>query len=96
MLTKRQQRVLTFIETYQVREGGVSPSCAEIADGLGLSSKGKASVALADLEAAGFIRRLHLKARAIEVLRTGGKAPPFPGAVPIYDAATHNIRGWIA
>lgn len=79
MLTLRQARVLRFIVAYQDRTGGVSPTLEEIAQGVGLASKGNVSEALAGLEMRGFLRRLKHHIRAIEVL----KQPP--GMVPIYD-----------
>jgi SOS-response transcriptional repressor LexA len=94
MLLNKHHRILSFIEQYQATEGGVSPSCQEIADAVGFASKGWISQSLVDLEAAGKIRRLKGRRRNIEVLR-GGKQPPFPGAIPIYDAKTNAIRGWL-
>lgn len=92
MLTRRQRDVLVFIEAYQRREGGVSPSCEEIAKGVGSKSKGRASQILRDLEFRGFIRRLKHRNRAIEVLKS---PPPGIARIPIYDAQTHQIRGYV-
>jgi len=89
MLTKRDRAVLIFVEDYLAREGGVSPSCDDIASALGLSSKGKASDALAALEAQGFIRRLHQKARAIEVIK------PTERKIPIYRSGDNKLMGFL-
>ena len=98
MLTSRQRDVLVFIRAYQQRTGGVSPSCDNIAEGIGLISKGNVSRILTALEERGFIRRLSGHCRAIEVIRTapGGKEPPTStGKIPIYDADTLKIRGYL-
>jgi repressor LexA len=87
MLVAKHHRILNFIQQYQANEGGVSPSCQEIADGVGFASKGWISRSLVDLEAAGKIRRLKGRRRNIEVL---------PDAIPIYDADTNQIRGWVS
>lgn len=98
MLTKRQRDVLTFIATYQRKTGGVSPSTADIAAGIGVVSKGNATAYLDALEERGFIRRLANRSRAIEILKPvpGGKEPPKGrNRIPIYDADTLQIRGYL-
>lgn len=81
-------RVLAFVTDYLKRSGGVSPSQDEIAVAFGLKCRGcRTHTALKRLEDLGFIRQLHGSRRAIEVLR----AP-----IPIYDAATHQIRGYVS
>lgn len=80
--------VLLFIEAYLRKTGGVSPSQAEIARHFGLTSRGSATFnALKTLEARGKIRQLRGARRAIEVLQS---------PIPIYDAATHQIRGYVS
>lgn len=98
MLTKRQRECLVFIETYQAAHKGWPPTMNELADGLGLRSKGAGTdQLLRQLESRGFIRRHRNSNRSIEILKSaGGKQPPFPGAIPIYDARTNEIRSWIA
>lgn len=102
MLTKRQRDVLVFIEAYQRREGGVSPSCAEIAKGVGTTSKGRASEVLSRLEERGFIRRLKHRNRAIEILKPAPSIPPnppirtpAPSRIPIYRAGDSKLMGFI-
>lgn len=98
MLTQRQKNVLTFIRDYQKRAGGVTPSRREIAAGVNLKSVGNIVEVIDALEERGFIRRLAGRARAIEILKPvpGGKEPPRDtGRIPIYDAATHQLRGYL-
>lgn len=98
MLTKRQRDVLVFIQSYQKQEGGVSPSCDDIAAGIGIQSKGSVSRMVSGLEARGFIRRVPNRYRAIEVLKPvpGGKeSPKSTGRIPIYDADTLQLRGYL-
>lgn len=70
MLTVRQKKVFDFIEAYQLRTGGVSPSFDEIL--MGTNEKGRGTVfnVLSRLEERGFIRRLKNRGRAIEIIRT--------------------------
>lgn len=98
MLTKRQRDCLIFIADFQKREGGVSPSMAEIADGMGLSCRAKAHYHLTSLEERGFIQRIHNRARAIEILKPvpGGKEPPKRTTrIPIFDADTLQLNGYL-
>jgi len=68
MLTSRQRDLLVFIND-RLTETGVSPSFHEMKDGIGLRSKSGIHRMLFQLEERGFIRRLHFRNRAIEVLR---------------------------
>lgn len=68
MITPAQHQTLAFLQSY-IRENGYAPSYDEIADGLGLHSKSGILTKLRALEAAGYIRRLPNKTRAIEVIR---------------------------
>lgn len=98
MLTKRQLKVLNFLEAYQRAEGGVSPSVIEIAEHLGVNSKSNAVEVLAALEERGFIRRLPHRCRAIEILKLapGGRGPtPPPNRIPVYDAETLQLREYL-
>lgn len=67
MLTKRQQQTLDFIEAFQQREAGASPTLAHVRDALGLVSRGSAHALLRKLEDSGRIRRADR--RAIEIIR---------------------------
>ena len=81
-------QVLVFIEAYLRKTGGVSPSQSEIAKHFGLTSRGSATFnALKALEARGKIRQRPGARRAIEVLQS---------PIPIFDAATHQIRGYVS
>jgi repressor LexA len=103
MLTKRQKDALEFIAYWQAKRRGQTPSMTQIKAGLGLNSKANVHRLVSCLEERGFIERdshncgSHVT-RPIRILKTagGGKQPPFQGAIPIYDAATHEIRGWLA
>ena len=65
MLTARQKEAYHFIVGYMEATDGVSPSCDEIAAGLGLTSKGNAHRLLCALEDRGAIRRFPGRARAL-------------------------------
>jgi SOS-response transcriptional repressor LexA len=69
MLTHRQKRVLDYIEQATHASGGVPPSFKEIAQALDIPSKNSVYQAINALERRGFIRRLHERARAIEIIR---------------------------
>lgn len=75
MLTERQKEVLEFIYDFQVSTGGVSPSFADVAARMGSRSVGNAAQILRQLEERGFIRRLHNRARAIEVVKLRAGLP---------------------
>lgn len=66
-LTPRQQDMLVFLRAYRMRTG-VCPTFAEIADGLGMKSRGAILRLLRGLEERGHIRRLRGKSRAIEII----------------------------
>lgn len=68
MLTPRQNDLLTFIDGY-IGQRGSAPDFREMADALGLKSLNSVDRMLKALEERGFIRRLHRRARAIEVIR---------------------------
>ena len=66
VLTDRQQSILEYLET-TMRERGYPPSVREIGTAVGLSSPSTVHSHLAQLEAAGYVRRDPTKPRAIEV-----------------------------
>lgn len=66
-ITKKQDKVLTFIKKFVV-ENGYPPSVREIGAGLGLSSPATVHTHLTKLEKAGCIRKTDAKFRTIEVL----------------------------
>ncbi len=68
MLTRKQQELLTFIDT-RLRADGVSPSFEEMKDALQLRSKSGVHRLINALEERSFIRRLPNRARALEVLQ---------------------------
>jgi len=73
MLTDRQQQTYDFLKTYLERHGR-PPKLREIAEGLGLRSRGTVHRYLAALEAAGLIRVLPGRARGIRLSEAGGEA----------------------
>lgn len=66
-LTKLQLACLEFIRSHIDREG-VSPSFDEMKDALDLKSKSGIHRLITALEERSFIRRLHNRARAIEII----------------------------
>ena len=68
MLTRKQYELLRFINE-RLKEAGVPPSFDEMKDALDLRSKSGIHRLITALEERGFIRRLHNRARAIEVIK---------------------------
>ena len=68
MLTRAQQKAYVFIASTIERTYGIAPSRQEIADHLGLASKGNATAIIERLERRGYLRVLPGRARAIEPL----------------------------
>lgn len=85
-LTSRQQACLAFL--VEAASAGKTPTIQEIADGIGLASKGNAHRLLQNLEERGKIRRLPHKARAIEVVGLAFAEPAPPAFI--------DTRGWKA
>lgn len=83
MLTARQRDLLLFINRH-LAERGIAPSFDEMRAGIGMQSKSGIHRLLAGLQRRGFIRRLHNRARAIEVLRTMPEAATPRDAPPAY------------
>jgi repressor LexA len=65
-LTKRQQRILSFLKE-SIEKLGYPPSIREIGEHVGLASSSSVAYQLRELEAKGFIRRDHNRPRALEV-----------------------------
>ena len=68
MLTRKQHELLLLIHD-RLQQDGVPPSFDEMKDALGLKSKSGVHRLVTALEERGFIKRLHHRARALEVLR---------------------------
>ena len=68
MLTHQQEKLLQFINNFQLKSN-ITPSFDEMKDGLGLKSKSGIHRILSALEERGYIRKLNNRARAIEVLK---------------------------
>lgn len=73
MLTQRQLQLLRFIQAFQ-NEWGVPPSFEEMRVALGLKSKSGVHRLISGLEERGHLRRLHYRARALELTRGSGDA----------------------
>lgn len=67
MLTERQHRLLMYIYERQ-RKNGVTPSFEEMRLAMGLRSKSGIHQIITALQERGFIKRLHNRARALEIL----------------------------
>src|ERR1700756_3744229 len=65
-LTKRQKQLVDFLEHY-IEEHGYAPTLAEVGEYFGLSSLATVHKHLRNLEAKGFIRRMHNHSRALEI-----------------------------
>ena len=85
-LTPRQADALRFIAGFQLANSGVSPSLAEIKEGLGIKGCSNTEGLLKGLEERGWIRRMPGNARAIEVLHPL-PVPRSPDGAPL-----HSIR----
>ena len=80
MLTAKQNQLLRFIHL-RLLDTGTPPSFDEMKEALDLRSKSGIHRLILGLEERGFIRRLHNRARAIEVLRMPEDAVPTSGKV---------------
>ena len=90
MLTPQQSRLLAFITRYQRENDGVSPSFAEMCDGIGITSKSGIHRLLVSLETRGFVERLPYRDRAIRVI---GHDPLPAAPTPILVAELERRRG---
>ena len=68
MLTRKQHELLTLIHE-RLQAEGIPPSFDEMKDALGLKSKSGVHRLVSALEERGFIRRLHHRARAMEIIK---------------------------
>jgi repressor LexA len=90
MLTPTQDRALAFIRRYLKRRG-YAPSLIEIAEGIGITSKGTAHRHVQALADAGYIRLIPGRKRGIELVDEDGISPsslPLLGRI----AAGHPIE----
>lgn len=69
--TRKQGELLAFITKF-IAEKGIGPSSDEMKDAMGLASKSGINRMLNGLEERGLIRRVHFRARAIEVVDQPG------------------------
>lgn len=88
MLTRRQEQVLLFVQTYIAANGGVAPSYVDIIDACGMSSRASVHRVLRSLQESGRIRVLPCRARAIEVLR------PVPPKYFVFNDETKLFDRW--
>jgi repressor LexA len=102
MLTRKQQELLSFIDT-RLKADGVSPSFEEMKEALSLRSKSGIHRLINALEERHFIRRLPNRARALEVLRLPDAMAPAiaprparPLPEPANDTVSIPLHGRIA
>lgn len=81
----REGECLAYI-TERLRATGVTPSYKEIGDAMGVASKSGVHRLVSRLEARGDIRRMHHRARAIEVVG----APYVPVGRPLVDMTNRS------
>jgi repressor LexA len=84
-LTKRQQEILDFIESYGA-EHGYPPTVRDIGKAVGLASSSTVHQHLANLEQLGMLRRDPSKPRALEMLHRavrGAAAGVAPAGLPL-------------
>lgn len=67
-ITAQQSKLLTFIGIWQ-HDYGISPSYGQMAEYMGLRSKSGILRLLTGLEERGRIKRIHRRARSIEIVR---------------------------
>ena len=77
-----QTALLRYVHGYQLAKG-YSPSFQEMAEALGVQSKGTVTRLLGHLEARGRIRRLPFRQRAIEILDIPS-IPRAPDDAPLF------------
>lgn len=92
-LTPRQSVCLNVIKTH-IRNYGYAPSRGEIAQAMGLRSKGNVNLMLASLESRGWIKVQPLATRAIIVLddETDGLSPKVEAALRAHCERTGESR----
>lgn len=66
-LTARERDALAFIRSFIAENGGVGPSFDEIANAIGSRNRSSAHRVVAALESKRVVRRLHRRARSIEI-----------------------------
>jgi len=77
MLTERMKQCLSAIEQFQ-SDRGYAPSQAELTELLGLKSKSGTHRLVSALEERGYIKRLHKRARAVEIIKPqSGPSPDY-------------------
>ncbi len=78
-LTDRQLALLGFIKSYVAQHGGVAPTYEEMAAAQGIRKSGAHRLVLC-LEERGYVRRLPLRDRAIEVVGVHERLAQFSDA----------------
>lgn len=79
-LTRKQRQLLDFIAIY-IAKHVYAPTYDEMAEAVGLASKGRIGEILKGLEERGYINRLRNRARAIEIVR---QPAPIADAVALH------------
>lgn len=69
-MTPRQLQLMVFVQTYTA-EHGYSPSCREIAAGIGIKASSQVHRIIENLEQRGLCRRLPRRSRSLYLTETG-------------------------
>lgn len=70
MLTKKQQNVFDYIETF-MKQHGYGPTVREVQLGLGYKSSSTIHGFMTQLEEKGYIERIQSSPRALKILKSG-------------------------
>jgi repressor LexA len=81
-LTKRQQEIFEYIQTYS-KKHGYPPTVRDIGKAIGLTSSSTVHTHLANLEKIGILKRDPSKPRALEVLVDKAKKAVGPSGLPV-------------
>jgi SOS-response transcriptional repressor LexA len=86
MLTPKQREALLWIDKYQRRHDGVSPSYRELMMGMGFASISSVSKILGQLIDRGYIRKIFKRVRSIEILKRPGQVE-----YHVWDLGEHRL-----
>lgn len=105
-LTPRMAQLLDILRR-SIEANGCAPSYAEMAEAMGLSSRGAVAGMVDRLEDRGFVRRLAGQARTITIVEQSGLSPETERRISVYcrnrditrqefdkRAAEGLLRGW--
>ncbi|PPR35039.1 MAG: LexA repressor [Alphaproteobacteria bacterium MarineAlpha9_Bin6] len=90
MLTRKQQQLLLYVNGH-LKQNGVAPSFEEMKEYLGLRSKSGVHRLIKALEERGFLRRLHHRARALEVIKLPNESSVTRDQHDLPDGTAKNV-----